>query len=46
MYEAKAMAAISGESVSAINVTIVMPMKWPINGIKPQTNTTRASADL
>ena len=40
------MAAISGETVSAIKVTIVIPMKWPIKGINPQTKTTRAKADL
>ena len=46
MYEASAIAAISGDTVRAIKVTIVIPMKCPMSGIKPQTNTTRASADL
>ena len=31
------------ESVSETTVTIVIPIKWPTNGIKPQIKTTIAS---
>ncbi len=31
------------DAVSETKVTIVMPMKWPTNGIKPQTKTITAS---
>ena len=37
------MIAVEKESVKLTRVTILMPIKWPTNGIKPQIKTTIAS---
>ncbi|CAB5105331.1 unannotated protein [freshwater metagenome] len=37
------MIAVDGDLVNETKVTIAIPIKWPINGINPQTNTTIAN---